>query len=146
MKQCRLVLPVLLLLILSGELQAQDDEAVRSVIDAYHGALASGDSTTALALLHPDVRILESGGVETFEEYRSGHLSGDIAFAAAVPRERSEIEVVVEGNVAWAWSTSTSQGEYRGREIVSEGAELAVLRRMEGVWRIVAIHWSSRRR
>ena len=52
----------------------QSPEAdVVAVIDSYHTALASGDSTAALALLADDVPILESGGVENKEhDRRSG--------------------------------------------------------------------------
>ena len=129
-------------------LAAQDSasEEVVAIVDSYHRALASGDSDTALALLAEDVVILESGGMETREEYASGHLRGDIAFAAAVPRERGPIRVTVRGDVAWAVSTSTTQGEYRDREINSQGAELMVLVRGEDGWKITAIHWSSRAR
>ncbi len=52
----------------------------------------------------------------------------------------------VEGNAAWATSTSTVQGEFRGLQINSQGAELMVLRRTPEGWRIAAVHWSSRAR
>lgn len=127
------------------DLSAQSAEAaVISTIDAYHKALASGDSTTALSMLADDVTILESGGVENKEHYRSGHLSGDMRFAAGVPRERSEITVTVVGDAAWAWSTSVTKGKMGEREINSTGAELAVLARVNGTWMIKAFHWSSR--
>jgi ketosteroid isomerase-like protein len=126
-------------------LSAQSVQVV-AIVDQYHAALASGDSTTALSLLAEDVMILESGGVETKERYRSGHLSGDMRFAQAVPRERSEITVQVLGDVAWAWSTSITQGQMGDREINSQGAELAVLARVDGKWLIKSIHWSSRQR
>jgi ketosteroid isomerase-like protein len=126
---------------------AQDAEAaVIEVVDAYHTALASGDSTTALELLADDVTILESGGVEDKEHYRSGHLSGDMRFAQAVPRERGEITVQVIGDVAWAWSTNTAQGRMGDRDVNSQGAELVVLARSNAGWQIKAIHWSSRQR
>ena len=104
----------------------------------------SGDSTTALSLLAEDVTILESGGVEDKEHYRSGHLAGDMRFAAAVPRERSDIRVTVLGDVAWAWSTNTAQGQMGEREVNSRGAELMVLASTNDRWMIRAIHWSSR--
>ena len=133
------------LLAAPAALTAQSDEnAVIAVVDAYHTALASGDSTTALSLLAEDVTILESGGVEDKEHYRSGHLAGDMRFAQAVPRERSETTVTVAGDVAWAWSTSTTQGRMGDRDIDSRGAELMVLGRAGDTWQIRAIHWSSR--
>ena len=120
------------------------EESVVAVVDAYHSALVAGDSTAALALLADDVSILESGGLEDKEHYRSGHLAGDMRFAAAVPRERSGIEVIVVDDVAWAWSTNRAQGRIGEREIDSLGAELMVLSRAGASWVIRAIHWSSR--
>lgn len=123
-----------------------DSTAVAAVVHAYHRALSSGDSTGALALLASDAVILESGGVESREEYRSHHLPGDIRFAQALPSQRTSVRVKVLGDVAWAWSTSTTQGESGGRQINSAGAELIVLSRLQRSWKISAIHWSSRTR
>jgi ketosteroid isomerase-like protein len=116
------------------------------VIERFHAALASGDSSAALALLSPDVAVQESGGAETLEEYRSHHLPGDMQFAKAVPRTRTPIKVTISGDVAWATSTGVTQGEYRGRPVNSNSAELMVLTRSGGGWLIRAIHWSSRAR
>ena len=126
--------------------QSGDSAAVAAVVARYHDALAAGDSASALVLLADDAVILESGGVETREEYRSHHLPGDIGFARAVKSERTPPRVTVKGDVAWAVSTSTTQGETNGRQINSAGAELMVLTRTPQGWRISAIHWSSRQR
>ena len=123
-----------------------DSATVASVVDHYHRALESADSVGALALLASDAVILESGGIETREEYRSHHLPADIAFARAVKGVRSPVRVVVRGDVAWATSTTTAQGEFRGRPVNSAGAELMVLTRTTDGWKINAIHWSSRSR
>jgi len=68
--------------------QQNTEDQVVAVVDAFHAALVAGDSTTALSHLADDVTILESGGVENKEHYRSGHLAGDMRFAQAVPRKR----------------------------------------------------------
>ncbi|NIQ58441.1 MAG: hypothetical protein GWN71_35405, partial [Gammaproteobacteria bacterium] len=81
-----------------------------------------GDSTRALSLLADDVVILESGGMETKEQYRSGHLAGDMRFAQAVPAERGSMQIRRVGDVAWAWSTSERRGMMGEREINSRGA------------------------
>jgi ketosteroid isomerase-like protein len=99
-----------------------------------------------MSLLAPDVVVLESGGIETRDEFRAHHLAADIAFAQAVKSERAPMRVTVRGDAAWATSTSTTAGEYRGRQINSAGAELMVLTRTSQGWRISAIHWSSRAR
>lgn len=130
----------------AAEVSAQAPAEVEAVVAAYHEALAAGDSVSALALLADDVVILESGGIETKEQYRSGHLSGDMRFAQAVPRERGAISVEIVGDVAWAWSTSMTVGRMGDREINAQGAELMVLAYEDAAWRIKAIHWSSRAR
>ena len=126
--------------------QQSSEIQVTAVVDAFHAALAAGDSVTALRHLAPDVTILESGGIEDKEHYRSGHLVADMRFAQAMPRERGEIQVKLLGDVAWAYSTSITQGRIGDREINSQGAELMVLAREDGAWKIKAIHWSSRQR
>lgn len=127
--------------------QAPADSAeAAAVVERYHRALSEGDSATALALLRDDAVILESGGVESREQYRAHHLPADIAFARAVRGERSVVRVAVRGDVAWATSTSTTKGQYRGRVVNAMGAELMVLTRAADGWKISAIHWSSRDR
>lgn len=123
-----------------------DSAAVVDAVSRYHEALARSDSAAALELLSADAVILESGGVETRDEYRSHHLPADIVYASAVPLVRVVTRVVVRGDLAWVASSSTSQGEFRGRQINSAGAELMVLTRTPSGWRIATIHWSSRTR
>ena len=126
--------------------QESNEDEVVNVIDAFHKALVAGDSTTALSYLADDVAILESGGIENKHHYRSGHISGDMRFAKAVPRQRGEMTVTIIGDVAWAYSTSVAQGKMGESEINSQGAELVVLVKENGDWKIKAIHWSSRKR
>jgi ketosteroid isomerase-like protein len=123
-----------------------DSAAVAATVDRFHAAIVAGDSALALSLLAPDAVVLESGGVETREEFRAHHLPADIAFAQAVKSERGPMRVFVRGDVAWASSTSTTTGDYRGRQINSAGAELVVLALVGKEWKISAIHWSSRTR
>jgi len=120
-----------------------DSAAVVAVVDGYHRALSNGDTATALSLLATDALILESGDVETRDEYLSHHLSADIEFAKAVPSGRGPVRVALRGDVAWAVSTSRTRGVFRGRTIDSQGAELMVVAREQGGWKIRAVHWSS---
>lgn len=123
-----------------------DSADVVAAVAKFHAALAAGDSSAALALLSDDVTILESGGVETKTQYRTGHINGDMSFAKAVPSVRTVTGVKVRGDAAWVTSSSVTQGESNGRQINSVGAELVVLTREGGVWKIRAVHWSSRAR
>jgi len=123
-----------------------DSTAVARVVSQFHAALAAGDSLAALALLADDVVILEAGGMETRTEYRAHHLAADLQFAQTVPSTSGPTLVTVQGGVAWAITASTTTGTFRGRAVNSDGAELMVLTLEDGVWRIRAVHWSSRRR
>ena len=124
--------------------QQRGENQVEAVVDAFHGAIVAGDSTTALGHLAEDVTILESGRAQNKEEYRSGHLAGDMRFAGAVPSERGDMEVRLMGDVAWTYSTSIRQGRMGDRDINSQSVELMVLALEGGIWKIKAIHWSSR--
>jgi ketosteroid isomerase-like protein len=131
---------------------SRDSSAVARTIDQFHAALAAGDPGAALALLASDAIIMEAGDIQSKAEYAAHHLQEDIAFSKAIASTRSSVRVVVDGNVAWASSTSVTEGWFNGRAINSAGAELVVLSRVgapgkqPGRWRIRAIHWSSRRR
>jgi len=115
-------------------------------VSAFHDALASGDSVTALSLLAEDVLIYESGGVEASrEEYRSHHLPADIAFASSTEREVTVERSGRSGDVAWVLSRSTTTGTFREQEINSVGTETMLLGLTPEGWRIRHIHWSSRR-
>jgi ketosteroid isomerase-like protein len=123
---------------------ASDSADVVAAVEAFHQALQSADTAAVRELLADDVLVAESGGLETREEYLSHHLPGDMAFAAAVAREPGPRHVTIRGDVAWVTSTSRTTGTYRDRAIDASGAELMVLARDDGRWRIQAIHWSSR--
>ncbi|MDX2207500.1 MAG: nuclear transport factor 2 family protein [Gemmatimonadales bacterium] len=142
----RIALALLIAAPLAAQTPQADSLAVAATVRAYHAALGTGDSTTALRLLAPDAVILESGGVESREDYHAGHLEADISYAMALPSVRGEVRVVVEGDVAWASSTSTTQGRLGERQVNAVGAELMVLSRSRDGWQIRAIHWSSRNR
>jgi ketosteroid isomerase-like protein len=141
----------LLLTILTGPLAAQqrnpaDSAAVVGVVARFHAALSSGDSTGALAVLSPEVMILETGNVETFAQYRSGHLVADMRASTGAKSTRTVMQVTVVGDAAWVVSTSrTERTNPAGVTTASATAELMVLKRAAGAWKIAAIQWSSGR-
>jgi ketosteroid isomerase-like protein len=123
-----------------------DSTAVVGVVTRFHAALTSGDSTGALALLSPDVRILEGANVETFAQYRSGHLVADMRATTGIKPTRTVSQVMVVGDAAWVISTSRAErAAANGTVTASLTAETMVLTRSAGAWKIAAIHWSSGR-
>jgi ketosteroid isomerase-like protein len=127
----------------AAEISGVESAGVVAAVDRFHEALQRGDEKAAMELLAPDAIILESGSVETREQYRQHHLTEDIAFLRAVPSKRSTVRVRIENDVAWVVSMSRSDGSFHGREINSVGSELVVLMKSATGWRIRAIHWSS---
>lgn len=123
-----------------------DSAAVAAVVTKYDEALTRGDSAAALALLTDDAVVLESGGIETREEYRAHHLPADINASRARKNVRSPVHVRVRGDIAWTTTTSTSTREVNGNTVTSSSAELMVLVKTADGWKISAIHWSSRTR
>ena len=135
---CLLALPAAA----AAQQQAADESAVRSAVAAFGRALASGDSTAALAVLHPDVVIFEGGGWESFDEYRKGHLGADMRALQGVKQETLRDAIRISGDLALAtreYATTTTTNERR------VGVETMVLLRTSDGWKIRHIHWSSRR-
>lgn len=115
------------------------------VVGAFHAALLANDGDAALALLTPDVIILEEGGAErSREEYAGHHLPADMAFAGATRNDIARRTAVVGGDVVWVMTEGRTTGQFNGRAIDSLTAETMVLTRGADGWRIRHIHWSSR--
>lgn len=114
------------------------------VVDRFHAALKRGDTATAASLLATDALIFESGGIERSKaEYASHHLAADAAFASATTHRMTRRSGSAVGNFAWIASEGTTTGNYKDRAIDSVSTETMVLRRTNGVWQIMHIHWSS---
>jgi ketosteroid isomerase-like protein len=123
-----------------------DSADVVGIVSRFHAALEAGDTVTVRTLIAPDLQVLEGGQVESRAQYFAHHLAADIEFARAVRSERTVVSYAREQNVAWLVSASTASGNFKGRDINSIGAELMILSRTPGGWKIRAIHWSSARR
>ena len=115
-------------------------------VAAFHDALARGDSVAVMALLDPAAVIFESGSAEqSAGEYAAHHLPADIAYSAATTRHVEDQHVTVTGDAAWVLTWTRTTGTWHGRPVDSRGVETMVLRQTDAGWRIVHVHWSSRR-
>jgi ketosteroid isomerase-like protein len=113
-------------------------------IDAFHAALRRGDTEGAVALVADDALIFEEGRAERSKaEYAARHLAADAAFSKAVPGVVTRRRGAAAGDMAWIATEGRTKGRYRGTEVDRVTAETMVLRRAEGAWKIVHIHWSS---
>lgn len=81
------------------------------MVEAFHAALARGDTDGAAALLADDALIFESGGAERSKaEYASHHLGADAKFAQAVPRSVTMRSGATVGDVAWIATEGRTTG------------------------------------
>lgn len=143
----KLTYTLLMLFISSITLVAQetnDKEMIAKTLSDLQTAIINNDSEQAGKILHEDVTILEGGGVETKTQYLSHHFHSDGKFLSAMNREEVSQEISVEGNMAWVTSKTKMTGTYSGRDIDLSSLELAVLKKENGMWRVIALHWSSR--
>jgi|AntRauTorcE11897_2_1112592.scaffolds.fasta_scaffold07706_4 ketosteroid isomerase-like protein len=126
------------------KMHAAGDEEVVQVLEDFRMAIINNDQEKASELLAEDARILESGGIETKEEYLSHHFHSDGKFLSAMEREVKSQKVKSNENTAWVSTVSHMSGSYNDREISVNSAELAVLVKTDEGWKISSVHWSSR--
>jgi ketosteroid isomerase-like protein len=119
---------------------------VTAVLESFYGAMKTGDTATAMAQIAPDAVFVEGGRLETRAEYEANHLPADIGFEKQVSGKRGPWQVKFQGDTAWAIATTEYEGTFDGGPVNFVSAQLAVLTRTDGAWRIRSIHWSSRRR
>lgn len=113
-------------------------------VEAFHAALARGDTTGAAALLSDDALIFEQGGVERSKaEYSAHHLPADAEFSKSVRSELVKRTERSEGDLAWVGTEGRMKGTFKGKAIDRLSTETMVLRQVAGAWKIVHIHWSG---
>ena len=127
-----------------AQVTVNDSASVVAVVQQFHAALKSGDSSIVTRLISEDAVMLEGGTVETRAIYTANHLPADIEFEQAVPVVRGPIRAAVLGDAAWATCTYEMVGTFKGKPVNSIGTELMVLSKVPDGWRIRAVSWTSR--
>ncbi|NNJ92196.1 MAG: nuclear transport factor 2 family protein, partial [Gammaproteobacteria bacterium] len=107
-------------------------------------AIAIGDVNSLRMVLAPDVLIFESGGVESsLAEYEGHHMPADMAFMKAMRREIISQQVIDSGDAATVVTRSRVYGIYKEKEVGLNSTETLVMKKLDGQWKVVHIHWSS---
>ena len=115
-------------------------------VAAYHQALLDGDIESAKGMLAKELLLFEDGVPETsLKHYVKGHLKSDIAFSAEAKRKLESQRTWIEGKTATVSSTYDLKTKYKGKRYHIKTAETMTLKRAEGEWVIVHIHWSNHR-
>ena len=117
-----------------------------SVVERFSTALAAGRIDSAARELDPKVVILESGGVEqSRDEYLAGHAAADAEFLKNAHITLQRRTARATGDLAWVASQSQIHVAKGAETMLIDSTETMVLHKAADGWKIVHIHWSSRR-
>jgi len=118
-----------------------------ATVDRFSAALSSGDLAKAGKELDPNVLILESGGAErSAAEYLAGHAKSDAEFLKSAHQQPLHRTAHASGDFAWVASESELHIQKDGKPVTVLSTETMVLQRRASAWKIVHIHWSSRKK
>lgn len=123
---------------------AHSEAEVASVLESFYDAIKKGDPAAAMSVIAPDALFIESGRLETRAEYEMNHLPSDIAFEKQVTGKRDPLRITFKDDAAWVITTTAYDGKFDGAPVQFVSAQLMVLTRDDGAWKIRSIHWSSR--
>lgn len=143
--QCLLTVSVLLF---SANAFAQsEEEKVKAVIQAYKSGIESLSAEGMTELFTKDSKVFESGGVEgSFEHYLDHHLGPELHHFTSF--KFSDYKTDVEVDLPYAFTTETYIYtivlKKDGHVIEKKGVATSILKKIEGEWKIVQTHSSSR--
>lgn len=124
-----------------------DSAAVRSVLESYKQALERRDLTGVERLFAPENEVIESGKVEgSYADYRDHHIGPELGHVESFAFSDYRVTLRIEGNIALATETYRYSIRLKDKPDVIErqGVATSVLKKSDGVWRIVSMHSSSR--
>ena len=139
-----------LLLLANATLATADDEAdLLTIIAAVESGWENGDGTPFREhfLDFPGARYVETGGQnEGLDDLVTHHVEPESGALDGMDLSFSNIEVHFEGDFAWAIANTEFQATVvsDGRKIHSRGYQTFLFRKVDGVWKVVHTHSSSR--
>jgi ketosteroid isomerase-like protein len=118
-----------------------------ATVDRFSAALSSGALAKAGKELDPNVLILESGGADrSAAEYHAGHAKADAEFLKTAHQRLRRRSAHASGDFAWVASEGELHLQKDGKPATVLSTETMLLQRGASGWKIVHIHWSSRRK
>jgi len=132
-----------------GVLAGADDKALVEIIEAVERGWETADGTPFRQhfLDFEGARYVESGGQnEGLEDLVTHHVEPEGDALSGLDLTFSNIETHFEGDFAWAVADVevTATVNRDGRKIHNRGHETFLFRRVEGEWKVVHTHSSSR--
>tara|TARA_R110000744_G_scaffold342872_8_gene448065 strand:+ start:1122 stop:1610 length:489 start_codon:yes stop_codon:yes gene_type:complete len=157
MKTLKLTTILMLIMFATGQMFSQnadsgtEKEAVLKVMKSYKDALQNLTTEGTFELFSEDSEVFESGGVEgSYAHYIEHHLGPELGHFKKF--EFSDYEIDVKVDSPYAFTTETyiysivlnpdEKGE--SRTIKKKGVATSILKKMDGQWKIIKTHSSSR--
>ncbi|WP_339920812.1 nuclear transport factor 2 family protein [uncultured Flavobacterium sp.] len=146
----KLFVKVLLLVVSSASMFAQDKdtEAVKAVLKQYNTAIEKLDVTGTEKLFTSDSKIYESGGNEgSYAHYLEHHLAPEMKAFKSFTFSDYKVAVTLSGEYAFSTETYnyTIVVAKDNKELKRKGIGTSVLKKMNGQWKIMMSHNSSRK-
>ncbi|MFV8347386.1 YybH family protein [Flavobacterium sp. ZB4P13] len=141
---------VFLLLLVTASMFAQDKDtdAVKMVLKQYNSAVEKLDITGTEKLFTTDSKIYESGGNEGgYAHYLEHHLAPEMKEFKSFTFSDYKVDVTVSGEYAFSTETYnyTIVVAKDNKVLKRKGIGTSVLRKMNGEWKIMVSHNSSRK-
>lgn len=157
MKTLKLSTILTLLIFATAQIYSQnvntgtEKEAVLEVMKSYKDALQNLTTEGTFELFSEDSEVFESGGVEgSYANYIEHHLGPELGHFKKF--EFSDYEIDVEVDAPYAFTTETyiytiilkPDDKSDSRTIKKKGVATSILKKMDGEWKIIKTHSSSR--
>lgn len=128
--------------------QNKNEDAVKQILKAYQIKIEQLDTTGVSKLFLKNSSIFESGGSEgTIGHYLEHHLGPELTEFKSFKFNNYKVEVQVEGNYAFTTETYNYMivTAKNNTEIKRNGVATSVLKKVNGEWKILNTHSSSRK-
>ena len=128
--------------------QNKEVDAVKSVLKKYSNAVERLDVAGTEQLFTTDSQIFESGGSEgTYAHYLEHHLTPEFKDFTSFKYSDYKVDVKIDGKYAFATETynyilTLAKDK---TEVKRKGVATSVLKKVNGEWKIMISHNSSRR-
>jgi len=157
MKALKLSAILILLMLATCQIYSQnvstltEKEAVLEVMKSYKDAVQDLTTEGTFKLFTEDSQVFESGGVEgSYANYIEHHLGPELGHFKKF--EFSDYEIDVQVDAPYAFTTETYiytivlKADEKGdsRTIKKKGVATSILKRINGEWKIIKTHTSSR--
>lgn len=128
---------------------AEDEKVIKEIIAAIEYGWENGNGAPFRKhfLDFEGARYIESGGQnEGLDDLVDNHVEPEKDALEFLSLDFSDIEIHLEGGFAWAIADTRIKGKVRenGREFDKVGRETFLFRQIDGEWKVVHTHSSSR--